>query len=482
MRIWQKKSVLFFFVVMTMGWVVNCTNPPTGEKTNEQVNGDAGTDAGPDGKTAWKAPFDPTVCGVKSHKWLPPSEMGKIVSKEKSALFSLDKESIEALLKTTRYKQLATIKYGVQVYKFRYITQDHGKKVEATGVMTFPNVKEPMKAPYVLWLHGTTGFMDKCAPSRSEEGPTAVALLASQGYIAVAPDYIGMNGFGKPSTLHHAYLVGEAVALGSLDSLRAADNLMKDASKTVTSDNRLIVWGGSQGGHATLFSMLYAPYYASKYNLVAGVSMIPPVDLVAQSEEALRTLGRATISLAAGSAAMSRWYGFGDELTDIVTNKEPYFLARELPKNMDATCDVDAKKYKFSKTTDIFQEALYKAVIEGKSWKGFEKWQCMLKENSLNHTSVKRKHNAPILYIVSSEDELINPKIQRQSYDKLCKQGYRMNYIECKGARHTKGAVWSLSNQFAWVADRLAGKPMADVCKRPEPICCPGSDAKVCTP
>lgn len=459
---------------------VTTQEPTQGEPTQK----DAGShETMPEGKDPIPT-FNPTVCGAEPHKWLPTKEAGKLITKEHSPLFSLSKKAIEALIKATRYKGLATVKYGVNVYKFRYVTQDHGKTVEATGVMAFPKVEEDKKEdfPYVLWLHGTTGFMDQCAPSRSRDGISAVALVAALGHIAVAPDYIGMNGIGDASTQHHPYLVGEATALASLDSLRAADTLMKEESKNVKSDGRMVIWGGSQGGHATLFSMLYAPYYAPEYKLVAGVAIIPPVDLIAQSEAAVAKLGNASITLAAGAAAISRWYGFGDKLSEVLTNGAPYHLARELPKMMDSKCDVDAKKYKFTKTTDIFTDALYKAVVEKKDWKGFEKWRCMLAENSLNHTSVKRINDVPVMYIVSGKDELVNPAIQRKSFDALCKQGYRMNYVECKGASHTKGAIWSLPLQFKWVEDRLAGKEMKDVCKRHDPICCPGSDSKVCTP
>jgi pimeloyl-ACP methyl ester carboxylesterase len=458
---------------------------PAPEPTNLPDAGptDTPTTTEPTPDNAPSPTFDPTVCGSQPHKWLPTSEVGKLVSKAQPALGNLSKLLLTGLLQQTSYKDLVTIKYGVKVYTFRYTTQDRGKKVEATGVIGIPDSEgAALSAPYTLFLHGTSGFMDKCAPSTGQEGILSVALLASQGYIAIAPDYIGMNGTGAPSTTHHAYLVGEAVALGSLDSLRATDALVKDVTSDVKHDGRLVLIGGSQGGHAALFTALYAPYYAPEYKLVAGVAMIPPVDLVAQSEAAIKTLGNASITLAAGATAMSRWYGFYDNLNEVLTEGDPYNHASTLANLMDTKCDVDAKGYNFTKTTDIFTDALYKAVAEQNKWTGFEKWRCIMAENSLNHTSVKRISDVPFLYIVSEKDELVNPVIQRKSYDTLCQQGYKMNYIECKGASHTKGAVWSLNSQFTWIKDRLDGVPMKNVCQRPAAVCCTGSDAKVCTP
>ena len=486
--------LLVIALMFGSGFVMNCGPEQTtnGESTNTEQSNKETTPSEPspeqtqDGGTA-DAPapptFDPTVCGSTPHKWLPTSEVGKLISKDQPSLGNMSKELLTSLLKTTQYKDLVAIKYGVKVYTFRYTTQDRGKKIEATGVVGIPDSEGvALKAPYTLFLHGTTGFMDKCAPSGSQDGVLSVALLASQGYIAIAPDYIGMNGTGEASTTHHAYLVGEAVALGSLDSLRGTDALLKEVTTDVEHDGRLVIVGGSQGGHAALFSALYAPYYAPSYKLVAGVAMIPPVDLIAQSEAAISTLGDASITLAAGATAMSRWYGFDDKLKEILTDGDPYNIASTLANLMDTKCDVDTKEYKFTKTTDIFTETLYKTITEKKSWEGFEKWRCIMAENSVNHTSVKRITDVPFLFIVSEKDALVNPEIQRKSYDTLCKQGYKMNYIECKGASHSKGATWSLKSQLEWVKDRLDGVEMKDVCTRPDPICCEGSDSKVCTP
>lgn len=52
----------------------------------------------------------------------------------------------------------------------------------------------------------------------------------------------------------------------------------------------------------------------------------------------------------------------------------------------------------------------------------------------------------------------------------------RLEYIECQGASHTQGAIWSLPEQFSWVRDRLDGKPLTKVCQRGVATCCSLSD------
>ncbi|TNE52061.1 MAG: alpha/beta fold hydrolase [Deltaproteobacteria bacterium] len=453
---------------------------------NAEANSDASVtnESQPDPPKAWVQPFEPAVCGVASYSWLSPETMGGLVEKKKQEVYSLPKEGIEALLKAAKYDKFK-IKYGVSVYQFRYETQVKGKKVEATGVMAFPQVttQEKPTFPYILWLHGTSGFSDSCAPSRKQDGPLSVALLASQGYIAVAPDYIGMNGSGAASTTTHPYVVGEPTAMGSWDSIRAAGKLLKDISAPVTADNQVVLWGGSQGGHAAMFSLLYASYYAPEFSVAAVIAAIAPLHLPNQVLGALKTLDGSTLLLAAIAIAFSRWYGKEDRLTEILTNKDPNFFATELPKIMDSQCGVDEKKFQAQTASDVFTEGFIKAVEAGGTWKGYEDWYCMFAENSMLLSSVKKKDNTPpILFVVSENDELVDTSSQYKMYDELCKNGYNMEYLECKGSGHAEGAIWSLPEQFDWVAERLTGKPISKACQRTPPVCCSGSNSKVCTP
>ncbi len=420
------------------------------------------------------------VCGMKAYQWLPRSQTGQLVAQEHLKAYSQDKQVLTYLLSKTKYKNLLTIKYGVEIYRYRYVTQDRGKKVEATGLVGFPKTTQPLKAPTVLWLHGTSGFMDDCAPSRGKEGPLSVAILASQGYVGVAPDYLGMNGMGAKSTMHHPYLVSEATALASLDALRAAKKLIQSINAPVTPLNKLVVWGGSQGGHATLVSILYAPYYAPEYEIVAAIALIPPVDLVKQIEKAVTIYDESpntTFSALSAFTAMSRWYGYFSRLKEVVTDKDPYHLATETAKQMDSTCKFNISKDKLKKITDVFQKKFVDSLTSSTPWKGYDIWKCMAKENSLIDTSVQRRNDPPILFVVSEKDRIVIPSVQRQSFKKLCAKGYKMNYIECKGNSHTKGAVNSLPQQIKWLDARLKGEPMKDVCVLHKPTCCSGDQS-----
>ncbi len=189
---------------------------------------DAGSqDAGPAdaGGQPWDPPFDPGVCGAANHQWVAPDRVGQPVTWEPATIAHVSLEQVRALAQEEGYEDWLEVRHGVRVYNLRYRTQDRGQVVEATAAVGIPDdLPAGQPAPVLVWLHGTSGFMDDCAPSAdAREAIVAPVVLATQGYIAVAPDFVGMNGFGPPSPpgTIMPYLVAEPTALSSIDGLRA---------------------------------------------------------------------------------------------------------------------------------------------------------------------------------------------------------------------------------------------------------------------
>jgi alpha-beta hydrolase superfamily lysophospholipase len=71
-----------------------------------------------------------------------------------------------------------------------------------------------------------------------------LAEMMARGYVVVATDHPGL---GTPGM--HPYLIGVSEGRAVLDSVRAARDL-PDAGAS----NRFVVWGHSQGGHASLYA------------------------------------------------------------------------------------------------------------------------------------------------------------------------------------------------------------------------------------
>ncbi len=435
---------------------------------------------------SWTPPFEPMVCGMDEYTWINPRDMGTPIYIELDLILSLHRGGIESMLNNTEYAGALDIKYGADIYWVRYETQDRGVKLEATTVLGVPHLEEggsdSLDAPLVLWLHGTTGFMDDCAPSVERlEGAAPALLLASQGYLVTAPDYIGMNGFGEPSEMFHPYLVGEPTAIASWDSVRAAEKTLEAESSSVSLDGRVIIWGASQGGHGAFFSELYAPYYAPEYEVAATVALIAPTNLIRQTESALMTFSSSTQLTAAALVQMARWHGMGERLDEFLTNHHPTYIAEQLVHLMDSTCDIRLDEYEIQEVTDIFKEDFVDGVLEN-DWHGYEEWKCLMGENSVAYTSVPRISDTPFLFVLSENDRLVDTPMEREEFSRLCDMGYRMEYIECAQASHSNGAIWSLPEQLEWVKLRLSSTELSRPCILEEPLCCSGSPETVCTP
>jgi pimeloyl-ACP methyl ester carboxylesterase len=89
--------------------------------------------------------------------------------------------------------------------------------------------------------------------------------IVRAGWVVVATDYSFAEKSGP-----HPYLIGEGEARAALDSVRAARQMPE-----LTLDQRVVVWGYSQGGHAALWSGIVGPRYAPELEIL-GVAAIAP--------------------------------------------------------------------------------------------------------------------------------------------------------------------------------------------------------------
>ncbi|MFT6159456.1 MAG: hypothetical protein ACJAZO_003501 [Myxococcota bacterium] len=398
--------------------------------------------------------------------------MGTIVSWERASELDLTAEAIRGVIGGAGFPtDLLDIQYDVRLYRFRYLTQDRGETVEATALLSFPETDATV--PTLAWLHGTTGFTDECAPSgQGIEGAAGNLLLSSLGVAVVAPDYLGMNGFGPASDQVHPYIIAEPTAVASLDALRAAWALIPELSGVdATVSRETILFGGSEGGFAALWSERYAPWYLPSADMVGVVASVPPTDVVGLAEHGATVEGATSLALAAALATYSDWYGFEEPLSEVLTDDEPYQLASTLLTTMDASCDFGDAYSDIDSVEAVYTETFRQAVADG-TLTDFGPWGCALAANSLATGPFERISDTPILYVYSGADDLVYHQTNRDDIPRLCAQGYDMDVIECAGANHTEGAASSIPLQWAWVQDRLNGVPMDDECGVPDPIQC----------
>lgn len=426
---------------------------------------DAPTDAPEEVSASAYQDLPVAACGMPGYELIDPAELGEVTAWEPIPLWDVTAETLNAILATTEYGDLQ-VPHGSKVYRMRYTTQDRGQQVEATAVVAVPRgddlPDEP--PPIILHTHGTTGFVDECAPSHPDNANTLsalAALMSAMGYIFVGPDFIGMNGFGEPATVRHAYLVGEQVAVGSWDALRAARRaLVSEVTPAVQTAPRVIPWGESQGGHAALYVEQYGPYYAPELEVPAVVALVGPSNLLAMLHHTTAELGPGSGIAMMSLTAMNEWYGRQAPLDSLLTNEAPIFLADNVllalyPEGQCAPGDVPHVD-----TIDQIFDADALASIAASDWEALEPWSCYYMENSLPTTRVAARRFVPTLMVYGEDDDLMPAEVGRESFLELCDLGWQLEHLVCAEIGHVDAALLSLTRQFEWVAERLAGAPI----------------------
>ncbi|WP_069167782.1 lipase family protein [Nocardia altamirensis] len=158
---------------------------------------------------------------------------------------------------------------------FRVVHRTTGQsgQPEVSGGMVYVPAGTPPAGgwPVVSWGHGTSGMVQGCAPSLTDNiigGTVDQALDLSRflgaGYAVAASDYIGLGAPG-----YHDYLGGRAAGHAVIDIVRAARTLVPELSAAYVTS------GLSQGGHAALFAGAMATEYAPELDLRGVLAFAP---------------------------------------------------------------------------------------------------------------------------------------------------------------------------------------------------------------
>lgn len=398
----------------------------------------------------------PARCGQAAHTWLNDPELGRVTGTGAHANYTA--AVLQALATAGNINLPVPLSRDVTVDQISYVTQDRGRRVEATTLVAYPR-NLPTRADFevLLVLHGTSGFNDACAPSTSTDARALGAALASTGYVVVAPDYIGLRAFGGSTGFPHPYLVGTATAMASLDAVRAGLRHIAAQSPDVCARPRYVAFGGSQGGHAALWVDRIGRWYAPELELVGTVATVPPADLIAEADRALQMTVPATANMAAFFTVTAPWYGLEGRLGEVFN--APW--AADLPRLLATSCSPDVR----SLTREaLFTPTLLAAGASTSGIRGLDPWGCLAAENSLLATSVPRAGSTTqgygILWVLGEQDQLVNTPIERASFQTLCRAGYRMQYLECLGATHTRATTWALPEILDFARARFDGRPL----------------------
>ena len=340
---------------------------------------------------------------------------------------------------------LAGAPEGAQAYRVVYHSTDTGgAAIDVTGVVIIPATAPPAAGrDIVAWAHGTSGIADECAPSTNRWLFGSIAGLASllgHGYIVAATDYQGLGGPGT-----HPYLVGPSAAHSVLDIVRAAKEVPQ-----ASASNRFVVWGESQGGHATLWSARLAASYAAELQLMGAAAAAPPVDLAANLTGNANATVRALLTAYAGAS----WSEVYDIPLSTITGATGQDLIRRIAKNC-VTLDG------FKMRTKIGLLRLTRQ-LRGVDLNASPRWAEQMQANSV----VPRNFGVPILIAQGSADLIVAPAVTRSFVTALCRAGQPVRFLQIIGGDHVTIAKRTAETTIDWFGDRFEGRAAPDDCSR----------------
>jgi pimeloyl-ACP methyl ester carboxylesterase len=417
-----------------------------------------GTQAGgAAGAGGWDAAH-PAACGVPAYQWLAREQVGQVL--ESAPGLTMKGSEVQSLLASfSQLKVHHAFANGGQLHQVRYQTQDRGKTIDATMMVGIPDVPSAATMPVMLYLHGTTGFDDSCAPSNDANNVlkqmAAVAMLfTANGYITVMPDYIGMKSLGDPSPNLHPYLVAEPTAIASLDGLRAATAFLATKAPNLTM-GATFVSGLSEGGFAAESTVLFAPFYAPEIAFKGAAYISAPTDLGGSMRVAYQTKNDSIVPLGIGTLlGPSQWYGAPALSTMFVAPWDTTVV--DSVKNACGKGYVNPLKG-ITDPTAVFQPA-YIDALSGQAYPA--PFDCYVSTNSPISSPLPLNTKVPALFIVGEKDTLVDPTTNRAAFTTLCGRGANMAYLECAGADHSGAEYQSHDDMLTFFDDRAAGVPM----------------------
>jgi acetyl esterase/lipase len=171
-------------------------------------------------------------------------------------------DSFQAAINNPGLFQVAgNAKCGINFNYFKYGTVGGANEPTfASGGIMVPTGTDPAcqgPRPVLLYAHGTNTNqqLNMAAPSASNtEAVLVAAMYAAQGYIVVAPNYVGYelptSGSTTNTLPYTPYLNADQSAKDMMDALAAAKKSFADIGANASS--KLFVSGYSQGGHVSM--------------------------------------------------------------------------------------------------------------------------------------------------------------------------------------------------------------------------------------
>jgi pimeloyl-ACP methyl ester carboxylesterase len=348
-----------------------------------------------------------------------------------------------ALVRSQPVKDV-TLPAGVRGWRVLYTTSvDDHTPATAVAIVFAPGDSSAHPRPVIAYEHATTGLLQQCMPSllsAASKGIFERDRIVKAGWVVVATDYSFAEEGGP-----HPYLIGEGEARAALDSVRAARQLTD-----LTLDNRVVVWGYSQGGHAALWAGIIGPRYAPDIE-IRGVAAIAPATNI-------------ETSLAMNVEMDKR---FGPYLARSYSRFYPDIKFEEAirPEALDAARQI-ANLCDFLPREDQERIVALAATFEGPALatSSNKALQTRLEQNTPNAAI-----HAPVVIAQGLSDVVVPPSVTDAYVQKRCAAGQQLEYWTFAGLDHLTIIQPSTPLEqplIHWTTARFANEPEPTGCVR----------------
>ena len=267
-------------------------------------------------------------CGSNNHSMPPPSsppsaapQRGALIDNPPNKVATFAPSDLLSLLAGSDlgkvFLQLAyTPKCTISVYHLTYQTSDpKGNITPASGALMVPGSTSDSSCtgarPIVVYAHGTSTNLkfdlSQLTAADSAEAVVLAAVFAAEGYIVVAPNYLGYD----TSTLgYHPYLIAAQQSKEMIDALTASRAALPTAdAPTSTDGGKLFVTGYSEGGYVAMATQ--SAMQAGGVTVTAAAPMSGPYALSAFGDAIFEGLvdASATVNVALLVPAYQNVYG-----------------------------------------------------------------------------------------------------------------------------------------------------------------------------
>jgi pimeloyl-ACP methyl ester carboxylesterase len=329
-------------------------------------------------------------------------------------LFYLAPEVLPAQPGVIIRKQPVSTVLDARAWRVLYTTTDSaGQITTASALLCLPRQHQD-SYDLLVYCHQATGVERRCAPSLHEKPALALAGLRQamqSGLAYLAPDYPGLGAEGI-----HPFLIGEPTAHSVLDAIRAMQS-----ANVAKFNNRTIIWGYSQGGHAAAWAAGLQPTYAPELNLsgiILGSPALDPAELFQASEDS--PISRVIWALSAIS--WSRLTGISlqgaikpESLTAVRETAKHCFIGAEAIVGLAATDAMGGKPHLINPLET-------------------EPFATMLQENR-----APTKLNFPVLVVQGGKDVTVPPSQTKLMVAEMQSYGTEVQYIEHERFDHLTG-------------------------------------------